>query len=333
MPRYYLLLSLLLLSTTPSPANELPQEKCPIEAYFKAARSIDCETLRQYLNLYDDCKTARDSGRRTAAMMVAGNNKIHHDVSPTERDYIDGKAGFCIQVLDSFQGAMIDARDQGGRTAVFWAAANGMPKLLDSMLSVPSLLEKKVGVMTKAQVLETKELDRAYTALHAATTHNHLNSVKILIQHGANVRARDRDGQTCIMKAAVNQRSDIAHEFIEADKNTVLDMTNKKSWTACHHAVFSKSVEMISSFIHSNACPFDVRDRDGNTPYTLAVAFGLEKISLMLLHAKVDRVHHDYGQWEDKQKERFPEEPIQDHPTDVRHQDHQMGTMELNHDL
>jgi ankyrin repeat protein len=218
--------------------------KCPKKEYFKAARNLDCETLRSYLSLYPTCKRTKDLSERTAAMWLAGNNRHRSDTNTKERTYLDGKASFCAQILDSFGALMINVQDNGGNTAISWASANGMTTLLQTLLTSSEFNENELGKKKKKKALEALENLRKSTPLHSATAHNHFETVKLLLQHGANVRHADIDGITPLMKASINQRNDLVQLFLEHDHDTFKDVSRTK-WTACHYAVFSKNAEMV----------------------------------------------------------------------------------------
>ena len=55
-------------------------------------------------------------------------------------------------------------------------------------------------VQSGAQVDRRTRAGQA-TSLHRAAYAGHMEAVKVLLQHGANVEAQDSDGQTCLHKA------------------------------------------------------------------------------------------------------------------------------------
>ena len=311
-PSAFLFLQLLLLllhyvPTIPNPVTQYhakPVEHeptnlpCPPE-YFRAARDLDCEGLRSLLYLHPDCVQATDPQGRTAAMWLAGNNRHSANANKQERSYVNGKAGFCALILESFNASLVHVHDEHGNTAVSWAATNGMAQLLETLLEVSVFKHNVTGAGTKSNILETIEKTQHATPLHIATAHNHYDTVQLLLQHGANARHADINGLTPLMKATINQRRDIMHLFLEQDHDSYKDVSHTL-WTPCHYAVYSKNVEAVYLLIHDQSCPLEAKDKDGRTPYALATALELEEISILLRDAKLEAIDRAHQDWADR---------------------------------
>ena len=283
----------------PTPTSvTISQIDCPLKNFFREARSLECEQMRTLLKLYESCKDAKDASGRTAAMFIAGNTQMTAHDSKTQRDYYDGKAAFCIQVLHAFDAVWVDTQDNGGNTAISWASANGMPNLLETLLTLP----RKEDDNSKSELLETTEKVRRSTPLHAAVAHNHFEAASVLVEHGANVRAKDIDGQTPAMKAALNKRTDILGRLLTADPGAADDISLTE-WTTCHFGVYAKSVEVISLLLSVHGCNLDAKDKDGHTPYILSTIVGAEDVAYLLREAKINAIEEDHKDWSSRRND------------------------------
>jgi len=288
-----------LQSTTSTVATISPDDigntglDCPVNEFFKDARGLECEQLRHYLVLYEDCNIAQDISQRTAAMWVAGNTRIRTDASDQERGMFDGKAAFCIQILDSFSATQIESQDIHGGTAISWSAVNNMPLLLETLLTLQTLQNNST---LKHELLETKEKSIQSTPIHAAVAHNHLATTEILIKFGADIRSKDMNGQTPAMKAALNTRIDILTALLNHDSKAATDVSDTK-WSLCHFATYSKNLDMVNYLINNNYCNYDAKDDHGHTPYILATIIGTDEIATLLRDSKINSIMKEHEKW------------------------------------
>lgn len=117
-------------------------------------------------------------------------------------------------------GAPVDACDQGGMTALMWAAADGDVELMRELLrhgADPRLQScdaiTALGCAAMHGKCEAIELllsagananDRTYgggTPLHLAVAMGMTDAAELLIKHGADVNARDARGRSALMVA------------------------------------------------------------------------------------------------------------------------------------
>jgi len=92
--------------------------------------------------------------------------------------------------------------DEQGLTPVMWAAMNGHPG------AVKSLLDKGADPNLK----DAKER----TALMLAAEHGHATTVKILLEHGADPHAKDESGSTALGMAVVNDHKRVIKLLTDA---------------------------------------------------------------------------------------------------------------------
>jgi hypothetical protein len=62
--------------------------------------------------------------------------------------------------------------------------------------------------------IDKRNPDDQFTALHYACKHGHIEMIKLLLEHGANVSARIADGRTCLHLAATYSNKNIVTELL-----------------------------------------------------------------------------------------------------------------------
>ena len=74
-----------------------------------------------------------------------------------------------------------------------------------------------------------KDEQSAYneTPLHTACLHGHLDTVRLLLQHGADVDARDTKGNTVLHFSAAANSDHLLRFLVERGCDRLLDVTNK----------------------------------------------------------------------------------------------------------
>jgi ankyrin repeat domain-containing protein 50 len=78
---------------------------------------------------------------------------------------------------------------------------------------------------------------QGWTALHEAVWHGHYHIMRLLIEHGANVTCKDVDGYPFLCRASQRGR-DIETIRLLLDSGADIEATNRDGWTATREAVF-----------------------------------------------------------------------------------------------
>ncbi|MGE0010389.1 MAG: ankyrin repeat domain-containing protein [Candidatus Babeliales bacterium] len=123
--------------------------------------------------------------------------------------------------------------------------------------------------------------------LHEAAEKDRINLVLALLEGGANVNARDAQGNTALHCAAAHERNyGTVHQLIAAGAN--VNATNTTGQTALHYA---QSATIVSTLIESGAdCPFETfaqnnaQTRVQVTPFQMALEQRNERILIAMLH-------------------------------------------------
>lgn len=178
-----------------------------------AARTLRPDLI-QWLLQQGYSPDIQDDEGNTAAHVVCK----HSNARSTHDDEDSGGLSACLQSLHE-QGATFEQFDTCGNLPIHVAAKNGRVRpLLD------------LGASASAQSTQTGS-----TPLHilCGSEHCRVNEVLALLDHGADVNARDDDGQTPIMCAMGPAQIDIIHCLVQHGAD--VKCTDRRGFNVIHH--------------------------------------------------------------------------------------------------
>ncbi|MCY4042729.1 MAG: ankyrin repeat domain-containing protein [Candidatus Dadabacteria bacterium] len=160
---------------------------------MKAAKKGDTEEIRKLVKAREDANAKSDEYGMTALMYAAGNCRIeaahrHIPGKKTKQLEVGERHTEAIKILRREAEADVNARDNYKRTALMWAVAHRYA----AIGATKELLEVRNGV--KADIDAKDEDDR--TALMYAAYHGSTGAIRELLNAGADVNAKDRNGRT-----------------------------------------------------------------------------------------------------------------------------------------
>lgn len=176
--------------------------KSPEKRFLIAARKGDIQTLAALLAQDVDINTRNDKGE-TALRIACMNNDL-----PIARFLLD-------------KGADVNMADAEGKSPLSRAAGEGFNALLKLLLAAP-------GIDVDAQKLDGD------TALRLAVFYNHLESVRLLLDAGANPNIQNGEGNTPLTRAAAQGYTEIARLLLEHGANP--HIRNNNLYTAADFA-------------------------------------------------------------------------------------------------
>jgi ankyrin repeat protein len=169
------------------------------------------------------------------------------------------------------RGADIHATTDIGANLLHVAAAGGDESL------VQILCEKRVF-----EINSTVDGGKRLTALILAARMGHVPVILKLLENGADVNDRDRDGITALMYAAGRGHVDAVQRLIEKSAKTQARDNNAS--TALHHAAAGNHVEVIAKLL-KNGAEINAVDSDGYSSLFRAVVKGnSEAVENLLSH-------------------------------------------------
>eukprot|EP00210_Caulerpa_lentillifera_P006947 g6642.t1 len=122
--------------------------------------------------------------------------------------------------------------------------------------------------------------------LVSACSSGFLEGVKILINHHADVFARDVNGSTCLLAAAKNKQFDIVSYLVESS-SCDLNAIGNDGYNALHHIALLDESIMTEKLIRNGAY-YNARTWDGRTAVHLAAKNGCTKSLKVLLEHEAD---------------------------------------------
>ncbi|RYP25263.1 hypothetical protein DL765_000144 [Monosporascus sp. GIB2] len=182
-----------------------------------------------------------------------------------------GNADILKAVLDKLKGQVGDYHtladpDAHGHTPLQKSAARGIKAIAELLL--------KAGDASK---LVAQCSRRRKTALHSAAMRGHLDVVKLLVEHGADILARDCDGN-CPMQVAVAQWRKGGLLDGASFQETVTYLANKMPTQAqgfgpelCDVAIESGAVDICRILVSVDGNIISKEDQHGWTPLMLAI--------------------------------------------------------------
>ncbi|XP_043797474.1 transient receptor potential channel pyrexia-like isoform X2 [Apis laboriosa] len=211
-----------------------------------------------------------------------------------------------IELLDLFykNGADINATDKIGRCALFHAAHRGNYEVVNWLLEHGAYTENKVGIDACYKKIPSSSLNIGRnlptpkcwgrTAMHQAVKNNHPEVVKLLVNAGADVNARDDRGITPLLLAGSKVEKEDSNEI--SKYNCIIDiLVSAKVFinvihpdtdtTALHSAVLLGSLLATRRLLNGGACPLYQCKSTGSTPLHLAANAGNPEILSILLES------------------------------------------------
>jgi ankyrin repeat protein len=125
----------------------------------------------------------------------------------------------------------------------------------------------------------------AWTPLHNVVSNRYPDLVKVLLDHGAQVNARDKYGHTPLMRAAGIGNVELAELLLQRGAN--VDLASRQGWTALHVASGEDAVGMIKYLVNAGA-DLEARTLSGATPLIQASMAGKASAVKTLLELGAD---------------------------------------------
>jgi ankyrin repeat protein len=202
-------------------------------------------------------------------------------------------------------GASVDAVNRYGVSALSLAASNGSPDILAQLFAAGAHLQRADQTLPDGQ-----------TVLMLAARTGNVPSIQLLLEHGAQVDAREtRTGTTALVWAVIDDRADAVRALIKAGASvnfvsrpdsyphspmkvtdTVLEpgvsyvgqtVLAKGSWTPLMYAARQGSLDAARVLVEAGA-ELNATDPDGTTPLMFTVINGHYDLARFLVEKGAD---------------------------------------------
>ena len=108
--------------------------------------------------------------------------------------------------------------------------------------------------------------------LHEAAQNSHLDCVRYLLDHGANVDCIKQADWTPLMLACTKTNLEVVQVLV--DHGAQLDLKNKDGWTCFHVAIREGDPEIIEYLLHKDKELVNTVSKNGRTPLHTAALHG-----------------------------------------------------------
>ncbi|KAH9151765.1 hypothetical protein AeRB84_005694 [Aphanomyces euteiches] len=199
------------------------------------------------------------------------NFNDERDESPLH--WASGKGYLDIVKELLLHGASVDAQSQSGSAGLHFAASSGHLDVVAELLArvnLPNLTDQ--------------------TALHNATSEQHLKIVNRLLDDGASVDFQDSYGVAPIHIAVRKGDEDILKELL--DRGASVDLPDNSGNTPIYSATRRGDLKILNVLLNCGA-NVDATNKDGTCPLHLAAAQDDMKIVMTLLNAGANRLLKD----------------------------------------
>ncbi|KAI1466260.1 ankyrin repeat-containing domain protein [Daldinia caldariorum] len=175
-------------------------------------------------------------------------------------------------------GASLKVRDENGRTPLIRATMNEMPDTLISlMLEFGACPDAKDG---------HKNTALHYAAMKVASDEmGNVDTVRILLAHGADQSLRSKRGRTPLHEAVSFECFDRGRELLDYGADS--EIADNNGWTPLLCAVTQGNLA-FTEFLCDRGAIVDKKDKNGYTALHYAISQGSEEISKALLDAGAD---------------------------------------------
>lgn len=137
-------------------------------------------------------------------------------------------------------GALLNAQDTAGMTALVFAARCGQDAVIERLLELGA-------------ALELRDNRWGLTALHAASGGNMASSVGLLLGTGAAINALDARGQTPLITAAMNASNAVIERLMAAGPD--LELRDAQGMTALNKACYQNTAPCLALLLDTSASP------------------------------------------------------------------------------
>ncbi|XP_070957319.1 ankyrin repeat and death domain-containing protein 1A isoform X11 [Macaca nemestrina] len=161
------------------------------------------------------------------------------------------------------------ARNHVGRVALHWAAGAGHEQAVRLLLEHEAAVDEEdaVGALTEAH------LCFGMNALLLSAWFGHLRILQILVNSGAKIHCKSKDGLTLLHCAAQKGHVPVLAFIMEDLEDVALDHVDKLGRTAFHRAAEHGQLDALD-FLVGSGCDHSVKDKEGNTALHLAAGRG-----------------------------------------------------------
>ncbi|MDO4751970.1 MAG: ankyrin repeat domain-containing protein [Akkermansia sp.] len=210
----------------------------------------------------------------------------------------------CVKLLLAAPGIDVNKADKDGRTPLYRAAQDSHTKIVKLLLAAPGIEVNKANKKGYTPLyraaryghtecvkllLSAPGIDISnWNALSIAVLKNDCNTIKQLLQSGADVNKADMKGETPLFWAAVGRHTECV-KLLLAAPGIEVNKAGEYGETPLYWAAVGRHTEIVKLLLAAPGIDVNKANKDGYTPLSLAARFGdTECVKLLLAAPGID---------------------------------------------
>ena len=206
-----------------------------------------------------------------------------------------------VHALLSDSQCLVDAKGQDGYTALQYSCRHGYVDIVRTLVKHKANVNAKTdsghipltlaarnkhdnvvhALLSDSQCPVDAKGHDGYTALHYSCRYGHVDIVRTLVKHKANVNAKTDSGHTPLTLAARNKHDNVVHALL-SDTQCQVDAKGLKGYTALHSSCRYGHVDIVRTLVNHKGNVNATTD-SGDTPLTLAAKYKHDNVVYALL--------------------------------------------------
>ena len=129
---------------------------------------------------------------------------------------------------------------------------------------------------------DVEDRGMVWSPLLLASSEGNVETGQCLLDHGANINARNNLGETPLFRAVFNEHVEFARMLlINKRMASINDLDDNFGWTPLHLAVYTRNIQAVRLLLEHGA-DVNARSKTGNTPSEVGSLYGYQEIVELL---------------------------------------------------
>jgi ankyrin repeat protein len=252
-----------------------------IEASIQEGVDINKLDARGYAPLH---YAAQNNQKQAMELLIAkgGNVNVKNSRGQKPLFYAIAAGHRDVAELLISKGAEVNVKNKTGQAPLDFALSQNRKDIVEFLIAEASIhkaaslgdVDRVRSCLEKGADVNAKDKD-GQTALHMAASNKRKEVAELLLSRGADINAKDGKDYTPLFCAIWKEDQDIVKLLVT--KGADVSYTPKDDYPPLHYAVWNEDVNTVRLLVDHGA-KFDVKDRDGSTAFREAASQGAREL-------------------------------------------------------